>query len=34
MDDCSIPGFLEEKVGIKNPVDADSIKVSGMIKHI
>ena len=28
------PNFLEEKIGIKNPADADSIKVSGMIKNI
>ena len=28
------PNFLEEKVGIKNPADADSIKVSGIIKDI
>jgi hypothetical protein len=28
------PNFLEENVGIKNPDDADSIKVSGIIKDI
>jgi hypothetical protein len=28
------PNFLEEKVGIKNPAHADSIKVSEIIKYI
>jgi hypothetical protein len=28
------PNFLEGKVGIKNPADAVSIKVSGIIKYI